>query len=95
MSAGEEYAFSFTITNPGSGQESPSVSVEASGDAADYAASAMTRDTETSVLGIAGGASPLKVVEPVFTTKRITQSTPASSASNVITVSILVLCLRF
>ena len=87
MHVGQKYAIAFTITNPAGDQESPRLMIKARGDFVQTEAVPLVKSTAT-VLGIAGGASPLKVVVPMFTTKRIAQSTPISSVSNVITVTL-------
>ncbi|KAJ1465614.1 hypothetical protein T484DRAFT_1864123, partial [Baffinella frigidus] len=87
MNVGVLYAIAFTITNPLQDQNSPSISIEASGEVVQIGAAAVVKDT-ASLLSIVGGASPLKVVVPSFTTKSIAQSTPVASVANVITVTL-------
>ena len=87
MHVGQKYAIALTITNPADDQESPRLMIEARGDFVQTEAAPLVKSTAT-VLGIEAGASPLKVVVPLFTTKRIAQSTPISSVSNVITVTL-------
>ena len=87
MRVGEKYAISFPVRNPSTDQESPDVSIEATGVVVQIESSLMTK-IASSLLGIEGGASPLKVVVPTLTTKKIAQSTPIAGVANLITITV-------
>ena len=87
MHVGQQYAFSFVVTNPQHDQESPRIMIEASGDFVNMLPAPLVK-SDAAILGISNGASPLKVVVPLFTSKTMAQSTPISSVSNVITVTL-------
>jgi len=78
LAPGKEYRLSFPLTNPATAQESPSVSISASGNTAPIAQSAAVQDS-TSILGwpysVAGDARPLKIYPVDFLIKDIGQST--------------------
>jgi trimeric autotransporter adhesin len=83
----------FSLTNPATGQASPAVSVSAeikdeSGNSVGSIASAAMTKPGTALYGVANGADPLTVVVPSFSLKSIQQSTPASGATNTLTVSL-------
>ncbi|KAJ1466348.1 hypothetical protein T484DRAFT_1861907 [Baffinella frigidus] len=87
MIVGVEYIMHFTMTNPASDQESPSVSIEATGERVTMPAASMAKDGRT-LLGVSGGFEVLKVVVPFFTTKRIAQATPVADIPNTITITL-------
>jgi len=80
----------FNITNPASNQESPvvRVSAEIAVNVGTIAVAAMTKTT-ASLYGVPNGTDPLTIVEPLFSTKAIRQSTPVSGAVNTITVTLV------
>jgi hypothetical protein len=90
VSAKTEYIFSFQVKNPAEEQTEVVVSIEANADndANDIAKVAMTSAGKT-LIGVANGADPLKVVVPAFTTKAIGQSNPTAGATNRITVTLV------
>lgn len=91
MVPGLEYRFSFRVTNPGVVQESPIVTVSASGTTT-FEVAAMNKDV-TTVIGevgaIQGDASPLRVYRGFLNEgKDIGQSTPFPQSRNVLTVTL-------
>jgi hypothetical protein len=87
---GTLHIFSFSLTNPSTGQVAASVSVAASG-SFNMAAQAVAGDpvnatTETGT--VAGDAKPLRVYPPTFMIAKVGQSTPFPSAANNITVTL-------
>jgi hypothetical protein len=91
MIIGVEYIMAFTITNPAADQESPSVSIEATGGSVSILVASMAKNGAT-LLGVSGGFEVLKVVVPAFTVKRVAQATPVADSPNTI---IITLCSRF
>jgi hypothetical protein len=87
---GTLHIFSFSLTNPSTGQVAASVSVAASG-SFNMAAQAVAGDpvNATAETGtVAGDAKPLRVYPPTFMIAKIGQSTPFPSAANNITVTL-------
>ena len=93
MAGGTSYELAFTLTNPASQQASSAVSVAAtiwkSGAAVgSISAAAMTKPA-TSITAWANGADPFHVVEPLFTTKAMAQSTPVWGVANTLTATLV------
>ena len=78
--ASTPYTIQLGITNPAVAQASPGISISASGTAAFFTAECSKPGTE--IGGIAGGADPLKIVEPELTTRSVEQSTIMIGAVN-------------
>ena len=89
LAAGASCVVGFDLVNPAVAQASPAVSIEADAavDAHDVGREAMSKNG-SALYGVANGTDPLTVVVPTFSTKAIGQSTPASGATNTITVSL-------
>jgi hypothetical protein len=92
--AGTQYAFSFTITNPSSAQDAPTVKISVTvltngspDGSASIAPTAMVAPNSP-LLGVVNGANPLLVVLPEFQVRKIGQSNPMAEGSNTITVTI-------
>ena len=87
---GNLYIFSFSITNPSTGQVAASVSVAASGTfsmvAQTVAGDSVNATAETGT--VAGEAKPLRIYPPTFMIANIGQSTPFPYATNNITVTL-------
>jgi len=90
--ANRTYTFSFEITNPNVAQESPDVTVSATGLCTRH----MRRDMEapccasctTEGVAMAGHAAPLKIIEPLFCAKTIAQSTDFPCQTNTLCVTL-------
>lgn len=86
--AGGIYQIDFEIVNPDLPQESPDISVLASG-TADFVAAAVAKPgPNASIFGLAGGKDPMRVVEATFLEKSIVQSTIMVHAVNTITATL-------
>jgi hypothetical protein len=87
---GTLHIFSFSLTNPSTGQVAASVSVAATGTfsmpAQAVAGDSVNATGETGT--VAGDAVPLRVYPPTFMIAKIGQSTPFPSATNNITVTL-------
>jgi hypothetical protein len=91
MKKGLEHIFSFTLFNPRLAQPHGDVLISASSDAGSGArilAQAMQFPRNGTILGVADGAKPLKVVVPSFKGSQMVQSNPIIGLSNIITVSL-------
>lgn len=83
---GQTYTFSFEIINPNSAQESPAVSVSATG----LSTVSMYRDPDapccasctTDGVAMEGDAMPLRIAQPLFCAKTITQSSDFPCVQN-------------
>ena len=87
MAVGVQYTFEFSIMNPTQDQESPNIMIEARGRVVNIEFSPMTK-SDAALLDVEGGASPLKVVVPLLTTKTIAQSTPIAGVINMISLTL-------
>ncbi|KAJ1483289.1 hypothetical protein T484DRAFT_1800980 [Baffinella frigidus] len=91
MAPGREYRMSFRVTNPEQVQESPFITVSASGTAG-FEVAAMLKDATTliaSVGAVPGDASPLRVYRGFLNQgKDIGQSTPFPQSRNILTVTL-------
>jgi hypothetical protein len=76
--------FSFKVRNPASAQSTATPSIEAS-DTASFSKTVMTQPN-LPVFGVSGGANPLQIVVPAFTTMITGQSTPVAGSTNTMTV---------
>ena len=89
MKKGLEHTFSFTLINPRLDQPHGDVLISASsaeGSGARILAQAMQFPHNGTILGVADGAKPLKVVVPSFKDSQMVQSNPIVGLSNIITV---------
>jgi len=89
MKKGLEHTFSFTLINPRLDQPHGDVLISASsaeGSGARILAQAMQFPHSFTILGVADGAKPLKVVVPSFKDSQMVQSNPIVGLSNIITV---------
>jgi hypothetical protein len=91
--SGTPCVVTFALTNKATAQVSPAVNVSAeikdgSGNSVGSIASEEMDKPGTDLYGVTDGADPLTVVVPSFTVKSIGQSTPASGATNTLTVSL-------
>eukprot|EP00961_Rhodomonas_salina_P081832 1100035-Rhodomonas_salina.1 len=87
MEARRRYAFGFEVRNPDASQLSPPIVISASSAAVALAESRISKP-DGPLLGVTGGANPMRVVVPEFVIRNVVQSTPLANENNVITVSL-------
>jgi len=89
------YGLAFNLTNGAHEQESPSVIVSATIEAgavdADVVPTAVKKPNQE-LLGVANGTDPLKIIEPIFETFYMQQSSPLWQVINTISVSMKANC---
>ncbi|EKX49278.1 hypothetical protein GUITHDRAFT_135976 [Guillardia theta CCMP2712] len=91
IQANDILEFEFNVSNLGSVQSSPSISINGSGVVA-YALANMTTFSNLTAFGVPDGSSALYLIEPYFVVKKIKQDTVSYLQPNNITIVLQVNC---
>ena len=88
LADGTSVMIAFEVLNPSKGQASPDVCIEGGGSFHLPATCLSEGNPNNDLFGVPSGSEPLAVVEPVFTTRDIEQSSPFSGPMNAITITL-------